>query len=339
MSGIRKILIITAALVLSVAAWSKPVVKVSLDSTRFKMGQIIDMHVSIDEAEQEHGRFPIFDGIMESGYVSLSGDSIEMRAPGKIDTVVKDGRRLVSMTVPVQSFDSGFYRLPELAYVSGVDTTLSNSVKFSIYPPAGLTAETPIDDYANVSEPENASIFDALPDWMVNYWWLLLLILLLIAAGTYLYMMYRKQGYIIPPKPQPTPYEVAISALRELKEQKLWEQGMEKEYYTHLTDILRTYMEGRFGINAMEMTSKQIMHALHNNRETYSKRGYVRQIVDMADFVKFAKVRPLPIDNVASFDNAMKFVEETKPLPVMETEEDQKKSKKKPKVTRKEVKR
>ena len=35
----------------------------------------------------------------------------------------------------------------------------------------------------------------------------------------------------------------------------------------------------------------------------------------MADFVKFAKVRPLPADNIASYDNAVKFVEETKPVP------------------------
>lgn len=42
----------------------------------------------------------------------------------------------------------------------------------------------------------------------------------------------------------------------------------------------------------------------------------------MADFVKFAKVRPLPEDNIASYDDAMRFVEETKPAPVPEAEDD-----------------
>ena len=80
-------------------------------------------------------------------------------------------------------------------------------------------------------------------------------------------------------------------------------------------------MFGRFGINAMEMTSRQILGAMKNNKELRDKRDYVRQILNMADFVKFAKVRPLPDDNIASFENARKFVEETKPVPVEESED------------------
>ena len=43
----------------------------------------------------------------------------------------------------------------------------------------------------------------------------------------------------------------------------------------------------------------------------------MRQILSVADFVKFAKVRPLPADNIAAYDNAVRFVEETKPVPVV----------------------
>ena len=109
------------------------------------------------------------------------------------------------------------------------------------------------------------------------------------------------------------PHEAALAALSKLKEKKLWERGMEKEYFTELTEILRIYLDKRFGINAMEMTSRQIMQTLGANREVSDKRQMVRQILDMADFVKFAKVRPLPADNVAAFDNAVKFVEATAP--------------------------
>lgn len=41
----------------------------------------------------------------------------------------------------------------------------------------------------------------------------------------------------------------------------------------------------------------------------------MRSILDMADFVKFAKVRPLPEDNIKSFENALNFVRGTKPVP------------------------
>lgn len=59
------------------------------------------------------------------------------------------------------------------------------------------------------------------------------------------------------------------------------------------------------------MTSRQIMQTLADQTDVRDKRTYVRKILDVADFVKFAKVRPLPADNVAAFDNAVNFVKET----------------------------
>ena len=38
--------------------------------------------------------------------------------------------------------------------------------------------------------------------------------------------------------------------------------------------------------------------------------------------MKFAKVRPLPEDNIASYENAVRFVNETKPVPKHEDEVD-----------------
>ncbi len=107
---------------------------------------------------------------------------------------------------------------------------------------------------------------------------------------------------------------MALGRLQRLKARKLWESGQEKEFYTILTDILRDYLDGRFGIKAMEMTSSQIMDTLAADRTLRDPRQMMRQILDMADFVKFAMVRPLPEDNVKAFDNAVAFVESTRPV-------------------------
>ena len=53
------------------------------------------------------------------------------------------------------------------------------------------------------------------------------------------------------------------------------------------------------------------MQTLADQADVREKRGYVRKILDVADFVKFAKVRPLPADNVEAYDNAVNFVKET----------------------------
>ncbi|MDE6559414.1 MAG: hypothetical protein K2K29_05965 [Muribaculaceae bacterium] len=118
----------------------------------------------------------------------------------------------------------------------------------------------------------------------------------------------------MPKKPEKTPYQRAIDDLKRLKARKLWESGREKEYYTELTEILRTYLDGRFGIQAMEMTSGEIMSHLADLGDHDIPRDKMRDVLDMADFVKFAMVRPLPDDNVALFKDAVEFVESTKPL-------------------------
>ena len=314
------ILILALLLLAPSAVSAKPVVKAKLDSVTLLMGRTTTLQVTVDQRKGEKGAFPLFQQVPESGVIPVCGDSVELRLPSKVDTVDQGNSMQIVYQIPVQSFDSGYYRLPELLYVSGRDTIRSNRVALKVVP-VPVSKDAQISDYANVSDPEDPSIFDSLPDWLYYYWWLVLIILLAVGALVYAALKYKKKGYLIPPKPQPSPYEVAISSLRQLKEKKLWENGFEKEYFTELTEILRVYLYKRFGINAMEMTSRQILASLSKNPELKDKRPYFRQILDMADFVKFAKVRPLPEDNIASYENAVRFVEETKPVPKPEDEE------------------
>ncbi len=133
----------------------------------------------------------------------------------------------------------------------------------------------------------------------------------------------RKNKDEIRPKEKPVPpYDMAMGSLNRLRADKLCEQGREKEFYTRLTDILRIYLQGRFGINAMEMTSTQIRHSIQANEETRLSKRNMDAVLEMADFVKFAKMRPLPDDNTRAFNSAMQFVEDTKPQPVAETVEE-----------------
>jgi hypothetical protein len=64
----------------------------------------------------------------------------------------------------------------------------------------------------------------------------------------------------------------------------------------------------------MEMTSTQILNSLRHRDDTKPTTQLMKQILEMADFVKFAKVRPLPDDNVKTLNMAVQFVEDTKPV-------------------------
>lgn len=288
-------------------------VKAKLDSVQILMGKMTMLRMEVVQNNNVKGEFDIFRTSPPDGIVAVCGDSVELRTSIKRDTLdLGSGRIQINYAVPVQAFDSGFYQLPEFVYIAGRDSARSNVVSLKVVP-VNVTADAKISGYADVMGPAESNIFDHVPDFIVDYWWIILLIIIVIAGTVLLMIRYRKKGSLLPKKPEPSPYVVAVENLNRLRARKLWEQGLEREYFTELTEILRVYLAKRFGINAMEMTTRQIIDKLSSDVRIKDKREYVRQVLDMADFVKFAAVRPLPDDNVKSFDNVMKFVEETKP--------------------------
>lgn len=300
------------ALMSTLAAFPSVKVTASLDSAKIIMGRVDTLRLIVERDKDVQGMFPLFRNVAKDGYVTLIGDTVELRTP-RIDTLKQDASRITErLVVPVQVFDSGFYKLPPFVYLTANDSVASNTVELSVYPVAVGENET-ISDFKDIVDPSDKSFWDWMPDWLYELWWLWLIAIVGIAIVIWLSTKYRRTGKFItlPEKPQPKPWTVALKRLEKLKEKNLWENGMEKEYFTELTDILRDYLYTRFGINAMEMTSRQIMDTLASQSDVKDKRAYVRKILDMSDFVKFAKVRPLPADNVEAYDNAVAFVRET----------------------------
>lgn len=289
-------------------------VTASLDSASILMGRIDTLRIFVERDADRQGVFPLFNNMGPSGYVTLIGDTVELGIP-RLDTIKREGSRITErLIVPVQVFDSGYYKLPPFVYLSATDSAASNEVELTVVP-VKVGENEAISDYKDIVAPSDRSFWDWMPDWLYDLWWMWILLILAVGAAIYFGRKYRKTGKFIalPEKPQPKPWTLALERLEQLKAKNLWENGMEKEYFTELTDILRDYLFKRFGINAMEMTSRQIMQTLADQTDVKEKRSYVRKILDVADFVKFAKVRPLPADNVEAYDNAVNFVKETIP--------------------------
>ena len=123
-------------------------------------------------------------------------------------------------------------------------------------------------------------------------------------------------------KPKLPPHVIAMEALENLRLKKLWQAGKVKEYYTEMTDIIRYYIEGRFSIYAMEMTTDEIMQSLKAHEDGSAARDLLRDTLVLADLVKFAKAQPLPLDNEQSLNQCIDFVKATKPVAeVSETKE------------------
>ncbi len=149
-----------------------------------------------------------------------------------------------------------------------------------------------------------------------------MLLIAIIGFIIWLVLKKKRKGYIFKP-PVVLPAHVrAIRELDKLKEEKIWQQGREKEFYSKLTDILRNYLVEREGINAMEMTSGEILNEVRKLLEVESVYNNLKQILSTADLVKFAKYKPYPDENDLSMVNAYFFVNQTRePDPVPEKEE------------------
>jgi hypothetical protein len=126
------------------------------------------------------------------------------------------------------------------------------------------------------------------------------------------------------PAPPVPAHIVAIEALEKLHNEKLWQNNKHKLYYSGLSDILRTYLAGRFEVGAMEMTTDEIADALRGveNIEQKSKMDLLSVLRD-ADLVKFAKATPAAEDNELAYSKSFFFVENTKPVEVVEESEDE----------------
>lgn len=299
---------LTALLASITVSAQNPTVKLSLDSAFLLMGRTTPLHLELVTPANPEGRLLI---PKDSMY-----DKVEILKMLEADTTQLGNDRIeIKQDIVLQSFDSGVYRLNPIMYVIGNDTFRSNRLVLKVFPADVDSLET-IHDYADVADIDR-SFIDYLPDFIVDYGlWILAVIIVLGAGGYAFYLLKRKKNPFAPAPEKPVPpYEKAIGELNRLRGEKLCENGHEKEFYTRLTDILRVYLNGRFGINAMEMTSTQIRHMLNSNAEAKLSKQNMERVLETADFVKFAKVRPLPDDNIRAFNSAMQFVEDTKPKP------------------------
>ena len=299
------------------------VVKASMDSAYIVMGKTTPMHIEILQGVNDMGYMPQTKNDTLTSAVEVAGIT-------KADTIdLGNDRRQIRFDLILQSFDSGLYTLPPILYLVGKDSFFTEEMALKVLPVPVDTLQT-VHDYAPVVEPDTR-FFDYLPDVVTDYWWAFLLAILL-GLLVYFYFKYfrKKELPQIFKKKEVPPYELAISSLEKLRAENLCENGREKEFYTRLTEILRIYLDGRFGINAMEMTTTQIVESLNNNNDTRDASTTMEAVLHIADFVKFAKVRPLPDDNNKAFENALSFVETTKPIPVAAETDDQQNSPKLP---------
>lgn len=287
------------------------IVSVKLDSARVMMGKTVKLHINIVSDAGSTG-------------IILGTDSATL---GDIDIVKRsktqtrplgNNRQEMSQVITLQPFEPGEHDLPPVKCLVSGDTIVSNK-EHLVVDSIKVDAKGEIKDYKPIVGVP-FKLIDYIPNIIARYWWAWLIALAMIAFAIFAYFKWVKKG-INPFKPEKKrlpPYEEAILALNNLKSRQLWQNGQHKEYYSQLTDILRVYIDRRFGINAVEMTSSEIMEQIKHNEEALQVKEQLSEVLEIADFVKFAKMQTLADDNEIAFQRTLNFVEHTKPVPIAE---------------------
>ena len=117
---------------------------------------------------------------------------------------------------------------------------------------------------------------------------------------------------IVRVKPKKPSHFTALQKMDEIKRDRtLHSDESVKDYYTRLTDTLREYMQNRYNFNAVDMTTSEIIDNLLRFNDKDAIRE-VKELLEVADLVKFAKMQPTQYENDSNLRNAVDFVNATK---------------------------
>lgn len=241
----------------------------------------------------------------------------------KRDTLKNAGKTIYLQKYTLTSFDSGRWKIPAFNFqvitqgnaASDTLTTDSLAIRVNTVPVDTTKPFKPIKEIREV------------PFNLWSYWPYLLAGLIILLVLIYFIFFYKKKKKPEAEKaiPQEPPYEQAIKNLHILEDEKLWQHGEIKPYYTRLTDVLRLYIERQFKVNAMEQTSDEILENVKPVTRLNQQRNNLQYILQTADLAKFAKLQPQPEEHELCMKKAYEIIEWTRPVP--EKEENTEKAK------------
>lgn len=307
----KRFLLLLLALPLMQSLWADtPVVRARVEPDSIFIGDRFDYVIEIDKDLVQTTHFPTF---------SAKDGMVELVEELPVDTLKRDGRRLrIAKRYRLAAFQEGLINMS----AAGVVYADKNIVD-TLYAADSVYLKVATFQIDSTSQ----SIFDLKPQQNLPFkvaeiksyllWGLLALVVLvalLVALDRYLKARGRRLGDLFKPVPPQPPHVIAIAALEALHHQKLWQNNKHKLYYSLLTEILRTYIDGRWGVSAMEMTSDEIIAAMRSVELPDKARMDLTAILRDADLVKFAKFAPEAEQNENDYQKAYYFVEETKPV-------------------------
>ena len=237
---------------------------------------------------------------------------VEIIKPLEIDTLKSArGKLAIEGRIILTSFDSGSYYLPPLIAMierknGAVDTLYMEGPTLEVTTVPIDTATYQIKDLkGQIKYP--LQLKEVLP-WVGAA---LLLAALIYALIHWIRMRRANRTFLGKPIVKDPPHIVALRTLDKIRKAKLWQNDKQKQFYTEVTDALRVYIAGRYGIVAMERPSGEMLADLKKQDIEAGLYDNIAELFSRADLVKFAKYQASQQENEAAIPDAVRFVNST----------------------------
>lgn len=275
-------------------------VEASLDSTAILIGEQLQMRTKVACPKGAKVVFPDY----RNGTVV---EGVEMLEASDIDTVETDGGRWeLSRNYTLTSFDSAAYKIPRVEIdVNGKKYTSRNEIGLKVNT-VKVDLQHPDDIRPGKGVVEGVFEWSSELLWWCVAVWCCFLLCIFCAIRIAAAKPVTRRVKITPPTP---PQKTAITAIERLRANEK-EGEHQKEYYMALTDVLRTYIVERFGFNAREMTTYEIVDHLRRNGDA-AAIDELQNILSTADLVKFAKYEATLAESDRSLLQAVDYVRTT----------------------------
>ena len=281
-------------------------VKAEIDTTSIRIGEQFQLKISVDETQN-----------VIIPKIQLKG--LEVIDSTRIDTIKNSLIRRYILT----GFDSGAFYIPQQQIFVKNQAFLTDSLLINIATIAIDTAK--VKKFPIKSIKKEPYTFD---DFKI-YIYLILAILAIIGFWIYWFVIKkRKETEDAPTYRTLPPFEEAILRLNELDEKLLWQNNKIKEYYSELTEIVRGYIERELKVPALENTTDEVLamikdfknaDSIETSKETIKK---LKDLLQEADLVKFAKSKPLAIEIEDDRRDAEFIIGNLKPKQIIEKEDE-----------------
>lgn len=293
------------AIFTTMSAMAQVEVTQTIDSLQLLIGEQTSLHLQVRAKQGQKIVMPSF----KPTEMIVPGVEVVEQQDGDT-SYIDDNNIVVYRHYILTSFDEKVYAIPALKVkVDGKDYH-GNPLAMKVLTVAVDTVHTN-QFFPPKDVQDNPFLWG---EWSA-FFWLSVLAVLLCVAFFYLHMCLKNNKpikisfRIVKRVPA---HEKALSEINEIKRQTAnFGQETQKEYYTRLTNTLREYIVSRFGFNAMEMTSGEIIERLSSSGDQ-KMIDELRGLFRTADLVKFAKYETLINENDANLVNAINFIDQTK---------------------------